>query len=170
MLSLYNASKFALEGWSESIAFELGSQNIGVKLVEPHGGVSATSFPERTAKEFALDPALGDYDEFVARTKAAYARMGSVRMINSGDVARVIHQATTDGKDQLRYLVGIDDRGFIKAWQTMTTKTTPCSSGPTFPGKASSQQSPSQTGRAFLKWGAHGGMGPPTMQRRTPRT
>jgi len=38
MISLYCASKFALEGFSEALAYELASQNIGVKIVEPHGG------------------------------------------------------------------------------------------------------------------------------------
>jgi short-subunit dehydrogenase len=35
MISLYCASKFALEGFSEALAYELASQNIGVKLVVP---------------------------------------------------------------------------------------------------------------------------------------
>ncbi len=37
MLSLYCASKFALEGFSESLAYELSSQNIIVKIIEPGG-------------------------------------------------------------------------------------------------------------------------------------
>ena len=45
MISLYRTSKFALEGFSEALAYELASQNIIVKIVEPHGGVTAT--PER---------------------------------------------------------------------------------------------------------------------------
>src|ERR1700680_1808212 len=39
MISLYSASKFALEGFSEALAYELASQHIAVKIVEPHGGV-----------------------------------------------------------------------------------------------------------------------------------
>src|SRR6218665_398777 len=35
LLSIYSASKFAIEGFSESLAFELDSQNIKVKIVEP---------------------------------------------------------------------------------------------------------------------------------------
>jgi NAD(P)-dependent dehydrogenase (short-subunit alcohol dehydrogenase family) len=44
MISLYSASKFALEGFSEALSFELLALGIVVKIVEPHGGVSATKF------------------------------------------------------------------------------------------------------------------------------
>ena len=67
MISLYCASKFALEGFSEGLAYELASQNIIVKIVEPHGGVTSTSFNERAARHRATDTALTDYDDFVTR-------------------------------------------------------------------------------------------------------
>jgi NAD(P)-dependent dehydrogenase (short-subunit alcohol dehydrogenase family) len=35
--SLYHATKWALEGWSESMAFELNQLGIGMKIVEPGG-------------------------------------------------------------------------------------------------------------------------------------
>ena len=35
--SLYHATKWAVEGWSESMAFELGQLGIGMKIVEPGG-------------------------------------------------------------------------------------------------------------------------------------
>jgi len=38
MLSLYCASKFALEGFTEAISYELASQNITVKMIEPRRG------------------------------------------------------------------------------------------------------------------------------------
>ena len=60
MSSLYNASKFALEGFSESLSYELASQNITVKLVEPHGGVNETEFGARSGAGVAIDPSLTD--------------------------------------------------------------------------------------------------------------
>ena len=39
MISLYCAAAFALEG-SEAVAYELASQGIVVKIVEPHGAYS----------------------------------------------------------------------------------------------------------------------------------
>jgi NAD(P)-dependent dehydrogenase (short-subunit alcohol dehydrogenase family) len=119
MISLYCASKFALEGFSEALAYELGSQNIAVKLVAPHGGVASTRFSERSAESAAMDPALSDYDDFVARSMAAFAKMGANRTMTSDDVAAVVYEAATDGSDRMRYLVGDDARGFVKAKQTL---------------------------------------------------
>jgi NAD(P)-dependent dehydrogenase (short-subunit alcohol dehydrogenase family) len=120
MISLYCASKFALEGFSEALAYELASQNIAVKIVIPHGGVTATHFSERSAEDRAVDPALSDYDDFVTRTDDAFARMGAARSIGADEVARVIYTAATDGTDRLRYLIGEDSRGFIRARREMS--------------------------------------------------
>jgi NAD(P)-dependent dehydrogenase (short-subunit alcohol dehydrogenase family) len=115
LISLYCASKFALEGFTEALSYELASQNIAVKLVIPHGGVTSTRFNARSAKDFVADPALASYDEFVARTHAAFARMVGESSMGSGDVAALIYEALTDGSDRLRYLIGDDKRGFVKA-------------------------------------------------------
>ncbi|HTS17051.1 MAG TPA: SDR family oxidoreductase [Verrucomicrobiae bacterium] len=120
MISLYCASKFALEGFSEALSYELASQNIVVKIVEPHGGVTNTQFSERTARDNAADSSLTDYDEFVADTSAAFAKMTAARTTTADEVAQVIYGAATDGTDRLRYLVGNDTRGFIKARREMS--------------------------------------------------
>jgi NAD(P)-dependent dehydrogenase (short-subunit alcohol dehydrogenase family) len=122
MISLYCASKFALEGFSESLAFELSSQNIAVKLVEPHGGVTSTSFNERSARDSHESGQLPDYEKFAKSTSEAFARMSAARSTTSEDVAKVIHEAATDGTDRLRYLVGDDARGFIRAWDGMSNQ------------------------------------------------
>jgi NAD(P)-dependent dehydrogenase (short-subunit alcohol dehydrogenase family) len=115
MISLYCASKFALEGFSEALSYELASQGISVKLVDPHGGVTSTRFNERSAQSAAASAALKDYDSFVARTSEAFANLAAASTITAEEVAHVIHGAATDGTDRLRYLVGDDARGFIKA-------------------------------------------------------
>lgn len=120
MISLYCASKFALEGFSEALSYELASQNVIVKIIEPHGGVTGTKFSERSANDIADDASLREYDNFVQRTSAAFAHMTAARTLSSEDVAQVIYQAATDGTDQLRYLVGDDTRGFVKARKTMS--------------------------------------------------
>ena len=119
MISLYSASKFALEGFSEALAYELASQHIAVKIVEPHGGVTSTRFSERSASDTVRDPGLHDYDAFIARTNEAFARMTAARATTSDDVAGVIYEAATDGTTRLRYLVGDDSRGMIKARQDL---------------------------------------------------
>jgi NAD(P)-dependent dehydrogenase (short-subunit alcohol dehydrogenase family) len=115
MISLYCASKFALEGFSEALAWELASQNIIVKIVEPHGGVDGTRFPERSAAERTDDDSLPDYAEFLKRTSAVLNSIAPSRKASTEDVARVIYLAATDGTNRLRYLIGDDTRGFIKA-------------------------------------------------------
>jgi NAD(P)-dependent dehydrogenase (short-subunit alcohol dehydrogenase family) len=119
MLSLYCASKYALEGFSESLAFELASQNIIVKIVEPSGGVTSTSFSERTGRERNQNAALADYDGFVARTSAIFATMQAATKTSADDVARVILEAATDGTDRLRYFTGEDTGGFVQARREM---------------------------------------------------
>jgi NAD(P)-dependent dehydrogenase (short-subunit alcohol dehydrogenase family) len=115
MMSLYSASKFALEGFSEALAYELAAQNIIVKIVEPSGGVSNTNFGKRLGEEGAHNTSIADYDQFVADTNAAYARMRSKRMASSDEVAQVVYGAATDGTRQLRYFTGEDSGGFAQA-------------------------------------------------------
>ncbi|HEX9392494.1 MAG TPA: SDR family oxidoreductase [Usitatibacteraceae bacterium] len=119
MISLYCASKFALEGFTEALSYELASQGIGVKLVDPHGGVTSTRFNARSAESAAGSDTLTDYDAFVARTNAAFANLAAASKISAEEVAQVIYGAATDGSDRLRYLVGDDARGFIKARRSL---------------------------------------------------
>lgn len=115
MMSMYAASKFALEGFSESLSYELGSQNIAVRIVQPHGGVTNTDFNARSAASNAADPTLSSYNEYAAKIGAAFKKMSDARSISSEDVAKVVFEAATDTSDRLRYLVGNDTRGFIAA-------------------------------------------------------
>lgn len=103
MISLYNASKFALEGFSESLSYELLSQNIVVKIVEP-GGVVTTEFGARAAKEAAQTSTPANYDHFVAGATKVFDSLRAARLATSEQVARVIFDAATDGTDRLRYL------------------------------------------------------------------
>jgi NAD(P)-dependent dehydrogenase (short-subunit alcohol dehydrogenase family) len=115
MISLYCATKHALEGFTESLAFELAAQNIVVKLVEPSGGVTHTAFSARMAAEHALLADQPDYEAFAARTAAAFAGMRAARKVSAEEVAAVIYEAATDGKSRLRYFTGEDVGGFVQA-------------------------------------------------------
>ncbi len=117
LMSLYCASKFAIEGFSEALAYELLSQNIFVKLVEPHGGVTDTRFMERQTAGAALpDAGLTAYDGYVEKVREVFAGFAAARTISAADVAEVIFRAATDGRPDLRYLAGHDTRGFVHAW------------------------------------------------------
>lgn len=114
MLSLYCASKFALEGFSESLAYELASQNIVVKMIEP-GGVVSTNFGRRSGTESAGNAPLPDYDGFVARTQAVFAGLRASRTATEDEVAQVIYAAATDGTDRLRYVATDDIKPLVQA-------------------------------------------------------
>ncbi len=114
MLSLYCAGKFALEGFSESLSYELASQNIIVKIVEP-GGVVSTNFGKRSGAEAAQNSVLADYNDFIAGANAVFAGLRENRRATEEDVAAVIFKAATDGTDQLRYVATEDIQPLVKA-------------------------------------------------------
>jgi NAD(P)-dependent dehydrogenase (short-subunit alcohol dehydrogenase family) len=115
LLTLYSAAKYALEGFSEALAYELAPLNIGVKLIEPSGGVSGTDFGKRLGTERAQTTSLVDYDEFIACTNAAYAK----RMATAGEVAQVLYEAATDSTGRLRYFCGEDTGDLLKSKRDM---------------------------------------------------
>jgi len=114
MLSLYCASKFALEGFSEALSYELASQGIVVKMIEP-GGVLSTNFGQRSGAEAAQNAVLPDYAAFVTETQTVFAGLRAARRATEEDVARVIHAAATDGTDRLRYVATEDIQPVVKA-------------------------------------------------------
>jgi NAD(P)-dependent dehydrogenase (short-subunit alcohol dehydrogenase family) len=108
LYSLYNASKWAVEGFSESLRYELKPLNIRVRLIEP--GVIKTDFYDRSldvADASALPEAYGRI------LKRGEKRMGE-NALKSGTeafvVAQVIYKAATDTGWRLRYPVGSDAR------------------------------------------------------------
>lgn len=110
--SVYLATKFALEGFTESIAYELASQNIVVKLFEP-GGIM-TPFHERSARESNGDGNVPDYDVFLARTEQAMAKLAE-GVATPQQVAQDIYAAATDGTDRLRYCAPYGVEHLVKA-------------------------------------------------------
>ncbi|KQS76389.1 SDR family oxidoreductase [Rhizobium sp. Leaf383] len=113
MISLYNASKFALEGFSESLSYELAALGIGVKIVEP-GGVLETKFGNRSGAEFATTSTPSDYDGFVRGAGAVFDGLRrSGGKSTSQQVAEVIYRAATDGSNRLRYVATDDIKPYI---------------------------------------------------------
>jgi NAD(P)-dependent dehydrogenase (short-subunit alcohol dehydrogenase family) len=114
MLSLYCASKFALEGFTESVAYELASQNVMVKMIEP-GGVLGTNFGRRSGAESANNAVLPDYDAFVAHASAVFDSLGAERLATEDDVAQVVYEAAADGTSRLRYVATEDIKPLVKS-------------------------------------------------------
>jgi NAD(P)-dependent dehydrogenase (short-subunit alcohol dehydrogenase family) len=102
--TLYHGSKFAVEGLSESLHYELAPLGVRVKLVEP-GGMK-TDFGTRSF-DFSNEPAIADYQPLV---QSLFAQMGPLMEQGSAPeaVAEEIFGAVTDGSSQLRYVAGAD--------------------------------------------------------------
>lgn len=101
--SVYHATKWALEGWSESMAFELNKIGVGIKTVSP-GGIK-TDFLNRSA-DVNLHPA---YEQWVQQL---FAGINHDEFSTAEQIAGVVYEAATDGKDQLRYVAGADAQQF----------------------------------------------------------
>jgi NAD(P)-dependent dehydrogenase (short-subunit alcohol dehydrogenase family) len=113
LISPYNASKFGLEGLSDSLRRELRSQGIDVILVEP-GGVKTPIWEKgnKLADEMmdAEMPADADqlYGRMIERVRAETAKIEQERGMEPSEVAEVIGTALTASRPRTRYLVGRD--------------------------------------------------------------
>lgn len=104
LVSVYAASKMAIEGFSESLSFELKDFCIKVKLVEP-GYAPTTRFSENSS--IRLEDVIPEaYMPFAQPILAAFAAPSLVT--READVAEAIWRAATDGSNQLRYPAGPD--------------------------------------------------------------
>ncbi|CAB3810957.1 SDR family oxidoreductase [Paraburkholderia fynbosensis] len=107
LMAAYSASKCAIEGLTESLQYELRSQNIFVKLIEP-GFVPATNLVRKTAEQATSIPVPSGYQSLVDRTMAMYMLAPKLTLATEQDVAQAIVEAATDETEQLRYVVGDD--------------------------------------------------------------
>lgn len=103
MASIYSSSKFALEGWSEGLRYELASLGIRVKIVEP-GGAMKTGFMARVGGESAGIQPIGDYGPFLEKIGQVYGGMQKASDPDALEKVIVsIFEAATDNTDRLRY-------------------------------------------------------------------
>ncbi|MGA9150100.1 MAG: SDR family oxidoreductase [Candidatus Nitrosopolaris sp.] len=118
----YASTKFALEGLSEALQYEVDQFGIKVILVEP--GIIKTNFPSNILKaKRAADPS-SPYSELLKR------RIERVKtMFENGtepeEVAKVILKAVTSDnneKPDLRYLVGSDAQSLIEKRKSMSER------------------------------------------------
>ena len=116
LMSLYHATKFSIEGFTESLAFELASQQVAMKLVEP--GAVRTNFEHRMFAEFQQDSALDCYDDYVNGVVAIYQGMLAGEVSQADDVAKVIFDAANDRSERLRYIVGNDIAPLVEMRRT----------------------------------------------------
>jgi NAD(P)-dependent dehydrogenase (short-subunit alcohol dehydrogenase family) len=109
--TLYHATKFAVEGLSEALSYEMEAIGVKVKTVEP--GAILTDFAGRSL-DFNNDETLGEYQDIAGKVLAVF---GALMSATSPPllVAEVIYRAATDGTNQLRYIAGPDAEQLITA-------------------------------------------------------
>lgn len=117
LLSLYVASKHAVEGLSESLSYELESQNIRMKLVEP-GAMRATNF---AASGMAASQQAPVPENYRAYFDHALKSMIDYPFDSTDEqtVAETVFRAATDDTSRLRFPVGPDVEEYARLrWST----------------------------------------------------
>lgn len=102
-LSLYHSTKWAIEGFTESLGFELSQLGIKVKLIEP-GGV-ATDFDNRSLV-VASSGKIDAYNKGLSEFREKF--VSNIQVSHPVVIAKVIYEAATDEKEQVRYIAGED--------------------------------------------------------------
>ena len=113
--SLYHGTKFAVEGISESLHYEMKEIGVKVKIIEP--GFIGTDFGGRS-----FDFQAGDIEEYQPVIKALMRQWQNPSNTVSPPslVAEVIYKAVTDGTNQLRYRAGEDANYLLDIRKKMT--------------------------------------------------
>jgi NADP-dependent 3-hydroxy acid dehydrogenase YdfG len=127
--SIYNSSKFAVEGFSEALHYELRPFHIKVRIIEP--GFIGTDFYDRSMVETQKE-IKHDYSEMYEKSlmKAeAMSKSASHPIV----IAKLIYKASCSRSDRLRYHAGknaglvlflrriLPDRLFFKLIRMFTT-------------------------------------------------
>jgi NAD(P)-dependent dehydrogenase (short-subunit alcohol dehydrogenase family) len=117
LLSLYVASKQAVEGLSESLAYELESQNIRVKLVES-GAIRTTNFTSSgmsASQEAPVPESYKGYFDHALQSMMNYPFPSTEEQ----SVVDTVYRAATDLSSRLRYPVGPDVEEYARLrWST----------------------------------------------------
>lgn len=107
MLSIYHASKWALEGFSESLMFELESFGISVKLIEP-GGVKENDYAANVEFASVEKP---EYKELLDKV---HGTNWFPSFSEPSFIAQEVYTASQDKSSKLRYKIGSDCALFLE--------------------------------------------------------
>ena len=108
-VSLYHGTKFAVEGISEAMYFEMQEIGCKIKIVEP--GAIKTNFDQ--SMDINNDESISEYQGLMQKLMGIMEPM----LANGSEpevVAEVIFEAATDGTDKLRYVAGGDAKEWIR--------------------------------------------------------
>jgi len=111
----YISSKFALEGLSESLRYELGQFGVKVIIIEP--GVIKTNF--FSSMKIAKPKSDSPYREITEKVIMGIKMMAELGTPPS-EVAKVIMSAIKEENPRPRYIVGNDAQMFLEAKKSKT--------------------------------------------------
>jgi NAD(P)-dependent dehydrogenase (short-subunit alcohol dehydrogenase family) len=119
VLSVYAATKFALEGLSESMRYELKEWGINIVIIEP--GAIRTKVFENVKTGDVRSRSESPYADLIERASKGFGKM----MDNSSSpklVAEAILNAIASKEPELRYVVGEDAEYMMKIRKNSTDK------------------------------------------------
>jgi NAD(P)-dependent dehydrogenase (short-subunit alcohol dehydrogenase family) len=107
LYSAYHSTKWAVEGFSESLQFELRQHRIQIKIVEP--GAIKTDFYDRSSQRVRSNAYEPYAEKLLTNMHKTATRSGA----NPEKVAATIFKASTDRSERLRFPVGADAKGLL---------------------------------------------------------
>lgn len=106
--SIYSSTKFGLDGFSESLAYEVAHLGIKVKTIAP-GGIQ-TDFAGRSLDGSGHEA----YKKLIDKVSEGYSEEKVSQFSTPESIAKVIYEATTDNENQIRYVAGADANNLYK--------------------------------------------------------
>jgi NAD(P)-dependent dehydrogenase (short-subunit alcohol dehydrogenase family) len=103
--SAYAASKFGLEGWMESLRFEIEPFGIHTTIVEP--GFFRTDLLTKESTSYA-DLSIDDYAERTAQTRPAWEAMSGKQTNDPAKFATALITVVDQEQPPLRWVAGAD--------------------------------------------------------------
>jgi NAD(P)-dependent dehydrogenase (short-subunit alcohol dehydrogenase family) len=103
--SAYAASKFGLEGWMESLRFEVEPFGIRTTIVEP--GFFRTALLTKESTAYA-DLSINDYAERTAETRPAWEAMSGKQTNDPAKLAKALLAIADEEPPPLRFVAGAD--------------------------------------------------------------
>ena len=103
--SAYSASKFGLEGWMESLRFEVEPFGIHTTIVEP--GFFRTDLLEKESTAYA-ELSIADYAERTAQTRPAWEAMSGKQGGDPAKLAKALVTIVDQEQPPLRWVAGAD--------------------------------------------------------------
>jgi NAD(P)-dependent dehydrogenase (short-subunit alcohol dehydrogenase family) len=109
----YAASKFALEGWMESLRFDVEPYGIGTMAVEP--GFFRTELLVEGASTIWPELSIEDYAERTAQTIAVWKGMNGQQGGDPAKLAAALVTLSDSGELPLRFVAGADAMAAVEA-------------------------------------------------------